>query len=156
MTKARNANLERPSGTVRSDARPDHDRIIQRLVAESLEHKSRECVAQQMTASLHGEIEITRSMLDNFAAGNKVTARFPASFVSAFCEATGDDRLRLHVIGPRLRSLVEFAEKMMAAARNRRELRRLIEFTRKSLAAGEDRRELRQLLEELLGDEGPR
>ena len=94
-------------------------------------------------------------MLDDFAAGNKITARFPASFVSAFCEACGDDRLRLELVGARLRKLIEFAEKILAAARDRRELRKLIEFAEKSLAAAHDRRELRRLLDELL-EEGRR
>jgi hypothetical protein len=121
---ARNAILE-PSPRTRDDVRPDHDRKIQKLVAESLENKSRELIAQRMTADLHWEI--TASMLDNFAAGGKITARFPASLVSAFCEACSDDRLRLELMGARLRKLVEFAQRSLAAAHGRKELRRLLD-----------------------------
>jgi hypothetical protein len=120
----RNANFEGPSGT-RSDVRPEHERKIQNLIAASLENKSRDEVARRMTAMLHSEI--TRSKLDAFAAGSKVTAHFRASFVSAFCEACGDDRLRLELMGARLRKLVEFAQKSVAAAHDRRELRRLLD-----------------------------
>jgi hypothetical protein len=119
-----NANLG-ASPRTRDDARPDHDRKIQKLVAESLEKQSRQAIAQRMTAELRWEITV--SMLDNFAAGGKVTARFPASLVSAFCKACRDDRLRLELMGTRLRKLVEFAERSLTAAHDRRELRRLLE-----------------------------
>ena len=143
-------NLGGTSG-IRRDVRPEHDRAIYKLVAASLENKSRDEIAKLMTVAL--DWKVTRSMLDNFAAGNKVTARFPASFISAFCEACGDDRLRLEVVGERLRRRVEFAERILAAARNRRELRNLVEFMRASLTVGHDRKELRRLLDEILGDE---
>ena len=147
----RNANLNRSSGTHRPDVRPDHDRKIQNLVTASMEGHSRKELARSMTEFLSWEV--TPSMLDNFSSGAKVTARFPASLVSAFCDACHDDRLRFELMGPRLRHLVTFAEKVVAAAHNRRQLRDLIDFMRDSLSAGADRKELRALLDELLVDE---
>ncbi len=53
---------------------------------------------------------ISSSMLNAFAAQSNETARFPASLIVPLCDITGDDRLQRFIMGPRLLSLVEFAE----------------------------------------------
>ncbi len=64
---------------------------------------------------------ISTSMLNAFAAQSNETARFPAALVLPLCEITGDDRLQRLVMGPRLRKMVEFAERELAGFRSQRE-----------------------------------
>ncbi len=60
-------------------------------------------------------------MLNAFAAQSNETARFPAALIIPLCDITGDDRLQRFVMGPRLRKLVEFAERELAGFRGQRE-----------------------------------
>jgi hypothetical protein len=43
----------------------------------------------------------------------KQRARFPAAFIEAFCEVIGDDTLQRHVMGARLRGIVELREQQL-------------------------------------------
>jgi hypothetical protein len=65
---------------------------------------------------------ISPSMINAFAAPSNETAHFPAALVIDLCEVTGDDRLQRFLMGPRLRALVEFAERELAAHRDQHEL----------------------------------
>jgi hypothetical protein len=58
-------------------------------------------------------------MLDDFAAPSKDGARFPAAWVVAFCEVTGDDSLQRFLLGPRLSRLIEIGELEISSRRNR-------------------------------------
>ena len=95
--------------------------IIAATVGESL--KSCEQIADAMKEQT-GQ-PITASMIRDFSAKSKQTARFPASLVAAFCESTGNDRLRLELAGPRLRKLIEYAERELGAVERQREAQRL-------------------------------
>jgi hypothetical protein len=64
---------------------------------------------------------ISCSMLNAFAAPSNETARFPAALIVHLCDITGDDRLQRFVMGPRLRKLVEFAERELHGCRDQRE-----------------------------------
>jgi len=98
---------------------------VRKIVAATIRDcpKSCEQVADAMTERI-GQ-PVTASILRDFAATSKHTARFPASLIAAFCEATGDDRLRLELAGPRLRKEIEFAKRELGAVERQREAQRL-------------------------------
>src|ERR1035438_1559628 len=62
---------------------------------------------QQIAAELSRKIgrDITASMLNDYTATTKTAARFPAAYVRAFCEVTGNDSLQRSLLGPRLLAL---------------------------------------------------
>lgn len=62
--------------------------LITRVLKES--GKNRQMIAAELSA-LTGE-RITKRMLDDWLAPSKGKVRFPASFIKALCEVTGDDR----------------------------------------------------------------
>ncbi len=62
---------------------------------------------------------ITASMLNDYTANTKNTARFPAAYVRGFCEVTGDDSLQRLLLGDRLRDLAEIGELEVSARKNR-------------------------------------
>jgi hypothetical protein len=68
-------------------------------------------VAKEMSERLGGR-PITGSMIyeltRNGDPGREV--RLPATWVTAFCEITGDDRLQRWLAGPRLRELIALPE----------------------------------------------
>ncbi len=106
-------------------ARMASDPALRDLIADIIRRcpKKRPQLAEELSTAL-GQ-HITSFMLDCFTATGK--SRFPALFVQAFCDITGDDRLQRFVMGPRLRRLVEFAEAELNAARDERERARLRE-----------------------------
>jgi len=53
---------------------------------------------------------ITVSILNDYTATTKMTARFPASYVRDFCEITGDDSLQRYLLGARLLDLISVGE----------------------------------------------
>jgi hypothetical protein len=99
------------------------DRALRDLVAEIIRQspKKRPQLAEELSVAT-GQ-HITSFMLDCFTATGK--SRFPAIFIQAFSEITGDDRLQRFVMSPRLRRLVEFAEAELKAARDERKRARL-------------------------------
>lgn len=62
---------------------------------------------------------ITLSILNDYTATTKTAARFPAAYVRAFCEVTGNDSLQRFLLGHRLMALIEIGEKELAFHRNR-------------------------------------
>jgi hypothetical protein len=92
------------------------DRALRDLIADIIRQspKKRPQLAEELSEAL-GQ-HITSFMLDCFTATGK--SRFPAIFIQAFSDITGDDRLQRFVMGPRLRRLVEFAEAELSAARD--------------------------------------
>ena len=87
--------------------------------------KSRQQVADELS-SLLGQ-RITVYMLNDFTSESKKPARFPACFVAPLCEIIGSDELARFVISDRLRRLLDFAERELAAVRGDRERRRITE-----------------------------
>lgn len=85
--------------------------------------KKRTQIAEELSDSL-GQ-RVTVHMLNDFTSESKKPARFPALFIVPFCRVTGDDRLQRFVMGPRLRKLVEFAERELAASQDEIERARL-------------------------------
>src|SRR5262245_51896415 len=72
---------------------PDPDANLRALTTELIRHcpKSRAEIADEMSALL--EQRVTVSMLNDYTSDAKKAARFPACFVRALCEATGDESL---------------------------------------------------------------
>ena len=102
------------NGNARSD---DQDLAIRKAATEMIRRcgKSRRQIAEEMSALVGPEIEITEHMLNSYTAESKRGARFPAAFVPAFCEVTGDDELQRLMLGPRLKKLLEIAERDVLA-----------------------------------------
>jgi hypothetical protein len=75
---------------------------------------SREEIAKRLSLKL-GRL-ISTSILNDFTATTKAGARFPAAYVSAFCEVTGDNRLRLFLLDPSCDALREPGKKALSAA----------------------------------------
>jgi hypothetical protein len=57
-------------------------------------------------------VKVKPSMLDSYTAESKKPARFPAAFVAAFCEITGDHRLQRFLMAPKQRGLLELGERV--------------------------------------------
>lgn len=70
---------------------------------------------------------VTSEMLNGWTSQAKKRLRFPAAFVPAFCEITGDDQLQRFVMGPRLRRLLSLGEaeveKLLCERRKRKKRR---------------------------------
>lgn len=113
-----------PAPTQSRWAATSYDATVRELLAKVIRRcaKSREQIADEMS-NLVGR-QITVAMLNGYTAPSKEPARFPAAFVCAFCEATGDDRLQRLVLGPRLSKLLEFGELQLAAGELREQLLR--------------------------------
>ena len=86
---------------------------------------SREQIADEMNKSLGESGFISRRMLDDWTSECHRSARFPAFFIRAFCEATDSDRLQRWAAGPRLHKLVELAERQLEVEERSAELLRL-------------------------------
>ena len=84
--------------------------LLSKSIARSGKHAAE--VAQEMTKRL--DRPVTGSMIyeltRNGEPGREV--RLPATWIPAFCEVTGDDRLQRWLAGPRLRELIELGEQV--------------------------------------------
>jgi hypothetical protein len=102
--------------------------------------KSREQITDEMSSIFEQRISVR--MLNDYTATaeSKRAARFPAAWVPAFCEVTGDDLLRRLLLCPRLRKLIEIAEGELETHKARRRKRELCE----QLRSGEGARSYRE------------
>ena len=78
----------------------------------------------EIVSRILGE-EVSLSRLDSYVASTKTSARLPAYFIPALCEALGSDEILLHLARPGLRKKVEFAEAVRELRRISDELLRL-------------------------------
>ena len=69
---------------------------------------SRETIADELAKRV-GET-VTCEMLNGWTSQSKKRLRFPAAFVPAFCEITGDDQVQRFLIGSRLGRLLSLGE----------------------------------------------
>ena len=83
---------------------------------------SREQLAEGMSESLGKPGFISRRMLDDWTSECHKSARFPAFFIKAFCDALGNDRLQRWAAGPRLLKHIELAERQLEVEERRAEL----------------------------------
>ncbi len=88
--------------------------------------KSRELIADEMSA-LVGRT-ITVRMINDYTATaeSKRAARFPAAWIESFCQVTGNETLQRSILSPRLRMLLDLAECQLAEAAHSRRAAELI------------------------------
>jgi len=125
-------NLDKPQ-------QGEPDTALRRLLNQMIRscRLSRPEICEALTRRLG--MTITPFMLDSYTAGSKKPARFPAIFVGAFCQVTGDDRLRRFFMTPRDLKLIRFAERELAAAKDARERQRVAaRLLRENPGAGKD------------------
>ncbi len=102
------------------DDRPSAEDIRFRdLLSEALSGSDRTNLASQL--SIRTGRRISLAMLNAYATRSNNSAKFPAFLVPLLCEILGDDRLQKFLMGPRLRKLLEFAERELAASREQRD-----------------------------------
>lgn len=103
------------------------DQELRSLIAQAIRRspKKRLQIAEELTDLLG--IRVTEHMLNDFTSGNKKGVRFPLLFSTALCEILDDDSIGLFGVRPRIRSLVEFAERTLAGERGQREIEALRE-----------------------------
>lgn len=91
------------------------EQVFRELIARVLKEsgRDRKAIAAELSA-LTGE-KITERMLNDWLAPSKGKVRFPASFVKALCEATGDDRAARAALPERLLNLLQIGECSIAA-----------------------------------------
>ncbi len=101
------------------------DTMLRRILSEAIKHsgKKREQIADEMTAELPG-FRVTVPMLNDFTSLRKSAARFPATFVKAFCKVVGsnalqrwlldDESLRLIQVGEHVRNCREIVHRIEA------------------------------------------
>jgi len=81
------------------------------LVSMKKSGKSHEQVAAELSVALGHKV--SARMLYRFTAPSE-QASFPAAWVAAFCEVTGDDALKRLILGPQLCELLELGERAAA------------------------------------------
>ncbi len=86
--------------------------------------KSREQIAEELTARLRRKIAITKDMLDDMVgcSEGKARAKFPAAWVAAFCEITANDELQRLLLSPRQNALLALGECELAAQLSKEKL----------------------------------
>lgn len=96
---------------------PDIEKIgreVRRLLGEAMMRSGKNAadIADEMTKRLGRPVK--RSTVYEFTRSDQpgLENRFPATWVSAFCDATGCDDLARFVMGQRLRELVELGERV--------------------------------------------
>ena len=93
---------------------------VRRLMTEAMTHSRKPApeIAKEMSERLRGR-PITASMIyeltRNGGQGQPREVRLPVTWVPAFCEVTGDDRLQRWLAGPRLGVFIEFGERVSSA-----------------------------------------
>ncbi len=93
------------------------DILIRELLTGAIRasNKSRSQIADELSERV--ETPISVFMLNEYTAPSKGLRRFPAAWLPAFCDITGDDSLRLLLLDSRLRDLLlELGERALAAA----------------------------------------
>jgi hypothetical protein len=89
------------------------DAQLREVLRAVLKHpdKSRDDIADEL--SLHAGQRISKYMLDDWARPGKAAARFPAFLIEALCEVVGNDALQRHVMGARLRGIIELRDQQI-------------------------------------------
>ncbi len=113
-------SLPEKTGTPREQL-CDPDSELRRLVTEMIRRcpKKRLQIAEELSAKLGHRV--TEHMLNDFTSEGKKPARFPAYFIAPLCEIVGSDELQRFVMSDRLRKLLDFAEREVAAQREQRD-----------------------------------
>lgn len=114
-----------------STGRAESDLALRELLSAVMEacSKREECPKdrKQIAAELSqrvGRIDrpITPSILFDYTGRTKTGARFPAAYVKAFCDVTGDDRLQRFILGQRFEDGIAISEVTPRSLRSGKEL----------------------------------
>jgi hypothetical protein len=113
------------------------DLDLRALITDAIRRSplKRAAIAEALTAKLG--IRVTESMLNDFTSDSKKAVRFPLLFSAALCEILDDDSIGLFGLRPRIRSLVEFAERELSGYRDQKEREALRERLMDALAREE-------------------
>ena len=84
--------------------------LLSKLIRQS--PKKRLQIAEEMTERT-GQ-KISEDMLNDWTSECHKAARFPAAFIMAFCEVMDSDVLQRHVMGARLRGIIDFRDEQVA------------------------------------------
>ena len=105
----------------------DSDRALRELITAAIRRSplKRAAIAEALTDKLG--IRVTEHMLNDFTSDSKKAVRFPLLFSAALCEILDDDSIGLFAVRPRVRSLVDFAERELHGCRDQKERQELRE-----------------------------
>jgi hypothetical protein len=105
----------------------DADQRLRQLITEAIRRSplKRIAIAEALTERLG--IRVTEHMLNDFTSDSKKAVRFPLLFSAALCEILDDDSIGLFAVRPRVRSLLEFAERELSGYRDLKERQELRE-----------------------------
>jgi len=99
-----------------SGTNPDpFDLAVRAVLNCVMRGKGRKQIASELSARLGRKVTVR--MLDGFTCEGKQGSRFPAAWVTALCEITGDNSLLQLMVGPELDAaltLVRHARKVVA------------------------------------------
>lgn len=99
------------------------DSQLRKLLSSLIKKSRRQRIHIAKDMEKHTGQHVSRRMLDDWTSEYHRSARFPASLIEAFCEAVcGDDELQRWAAGPRLRKLIEFAERQLEVDKQGAEL----------------------------------
>jgi hypothetical protein len=114
-------------GSLERAAEDCADSALRSLLTEIIRHcpKSRQQIADELSSRLG--LRVTVHMLNDFTSEGKKPARFPACFVASLCEIVGSDELQRFILSERLRKLLDFAEREVAARLEQRNREALLE-----------------------------
>jgi hypothetical protein len=105
------------SGTPKPDPQDLKVRETIRQVIRA-SRKSRDQISAELAARLGRPV--SKRMLDDFAAPSKDGSRFPAAWVAAFCEVTGDRTLQRLLVDPEIDAalrVIEFARETVRGSK---------------------------------------
>lgn len=86
------------------------DAALRKLISDIIRKcpKKRQQIAEELSARLN--LRITVHILNSYTSESNKSSRFPASWLEAFSEIVGDDRLERYVLSKRNREVLEFGE----------------------------------------------
>src|SRR5690348_7775799 len=98
-----------------------------RAILKQVSKNRREAIRRAMSDLLGREI--TLHIFNQWCAEGRHAARFPIAYTDAFCRASGDDSLRLFVLGPELCQVLKLGQHTAALLLDESTRRRLLSIT---------------------------
>jgi hypothetical protein len=98
-----------------------------RAILKRVSRNRREEIRRVMSELLGREITV--HIFDQWCAVGRHAARFPLAYVDAFCRASGDESLKLFVLGPELCQVLKLGQQTAALLLDESTRRRLLSVT---------------------------
>ncbi len=89
--------------------------LLSRIMADC--GKDRPQIARELSQRV--DRNVTVDTLNDYTRTTKTASRFPAAYIKAFCEVTGDDSLQRFFLGRKLLKLIEIGELEISSQKNR-------------------------------------